>query len=134
VLSLVKIGPVVLEKKIFKWPYPIITFLWLSPLWRGLGPFMWTNLNFLHPRIICVKFNWIWPAGFGEDFFKILMYFYSFAIISPWRRVISFIWTTWIPTTEGWFMPSLVKISQVVLEKKIFKWRLHISEKFLSGT
>jgi hypothetical protein len=37
-LSLVKIGPVVLEKKIFKWPSPIFTFLWLSPLRRGPGP------------------------------------------------------------------------------------------------
>jgi hypothetical protein len=36
--SLVKIGPVVLEKKIFKWPHPIFIFLWLSPLWRGPGP------------------------------------------------------------------------------------------------
>jgi hypothetical protein len=36
--SLVKIGPVVLEKKIFKWPHPILTFLWLSPLWRGPSP------------------------------------------------------------------------------------------------
>jgi hypothetical protein len=29
---------VVLEKKIFKWPHPIFTFLWLSPHWRGPGP------------------------------------------------------------------------------------------------
>ena len=36
--SLFKIGPVVLEKKIFEWPHPIFTFLWLSPLWRGPGP------------------------------------------------------------------------------------------------
>jgi hypothetical protein len=36
--SLVKIGPVVQEKKIFKWPHPIFTFLWLSPPWRGCGP------------------------------------------------------------------------------------------------
>ena len=34
----IKIGPVVLKKKIFKWPHPIFTFLWLSPLWRGPGP------------------------------------------------------------------------------------------------
>ena len=33
-----KIGPVVLKKRIFKWPHPIFTFLWLSPLWRGPGP------------------------------------------------------------------------------------------------
>ena len=31
-------GPVVLEKKIFKWPHPIFAFLWLSPLWRKVGP------------------------------------------------------------------------------------------------
>jgi hypothetical protein len=36
--SLVKIGPVVLEKKIFKWHHPIITVLLLSPLWREPGP------------------------------------------------------------------------------------------------
>jgi hypothetical protein len=32
------IGPVVLEKRIFKWPHPIFSFLWLSPLWREPGP------------------------------------------------------------------------------------------------
>jgi hypothetical protein len=37
--SLIKIGPVVLEKKISKWPHPIFT-LWSSPLWRGLGPLL----------------------------------------------------------------------------------------------
>ena len=31
-------GPVVLEKKIFKWHHPIFAFSWLSPLWRGPGP------------------------------------------------------------------------------------------------
>jgi hypothetical protein len=33
-------------------------------------PFILTNLNFLYPRIICTKFDWIWAAGSGEeDFF-----------------------------------------------------------------
>jgi hypothetical protein len=32
-------GSVVLEKKIFKWPHPICTFLLLFPLWRGPGPY-----------------------------------------------------------------------------------------------
>jgi hypothetical protein len=30
-------GSVVLERKIFKWSYPIFAFLWLSPLWKRLG-------------------------------------------------------------------------------------------------
>ena len=31
-------GPVVLEKKIFKWPHPIFAFSWLYTLGRGHGP------------------------------------------------------------------------------------------------
>ena len=27
---------------------------------------------------------------------------------------------TWIPFTQGWFVPSLVEIGSVVMEKKIF--------------
>jgi hypothetical protein len=44
-------------------------------------------LNSLYPRIIWTKFDWIWPAGSGEeDFQKFSVYFYSFAIISPWLK------------------------------------------------
>jgi hypothetical protein len=57
----------------------------ISPLKRT-WPIVWSNSNFLHPRIICTKFDWIWPAGSGEDDFKnFSVYFHSFAIISPWR-------------------------------------------------
>jgi hypothetical protein len=44
--------------------------------------------------MICSKFHWNWPAG-SEDFFKKKnsVYFYSFSIIFPWRRGLSFIWT-----------------------------------------
>jgi hypothetical protein len=33
----------------------------------------------------------IGPAGSGEDFLKFPVHFYSFAIISPWGRAITFI-------------------------------------------
>jgi hypothetical protein len=90
--SLVKIGPVVLEKKIFKWPHFYI-FVIISPLKRT-WPFIWTNLNSLHSRIICTKFDWFWSSGSGEeDFSKFSVYFYSFAIISPLRGAITFLWT-----------------------------------------
>jgi hypothetical protein len=52
------------RKKIFEWPHPIFTFLWLSFFKKDLALY----LNFLHPRIICTKFDWIWPAGSGKDF------------------------------------------------------------------
>ena len=47
------------------------------------------------------------------------MYFRYF-VISPWKRAGPFIWKTWIPFTQGCFVPSLVEIGSVVLEKKIF--------------
>ena len=30
-------------------------------------PFIWTNLNPLHPRILCAKFGWNWPSDSGEE-------------------------------------------------------------------
>ena len=33
------------------------------------GPFIWTNLNPLHPRMLCAKFGWNWPSGSGEKDF-----------------------------------------------------------------
>ena len=103
-------GPVVLEKKIFKWPHPI--FVIISPLKRT-WPFIWTNLNSPYSRMISIKFDWNWPAGSGEDFKKISVYFYYFAIISPCRRVLPFIWTNLNPLPPrmicgkfGWNWPS----------------------------
>ena len=31
------------------------------------GPFIWTNLNPLHPGMLCAKFGWNWPIGSGEE-------------------------------------------------------------------
>ena len=43
----------------------ILHFLYYLPLEKG-GPFIWTNLNPLHPRMLCAKFGWNWPSGSGE--------------------------------------------------------------------
>ena len=48
--------------------------------------FIWTNLNPLHPRMLCAKFGWKWPSGSGdEDFLISSMFFRYFEIISPWK-------------------------------------------------
>ena len=31
------------------------------------GPFFWTNLNLLHPRMLSAKFGWNWPSGSAEE-------------------------------------------------------------------
>ena len=64
--SLVEIGPVVLEKKIFLIINVFCYFVIISP-WKRAGPFIWTNLNPLHPRMLCAKFGWNWPGGSGEE-------------------------------------------------------------------
>ena len=32
-------------------------FVIISP-WKSVGSFIWTNLNPLHPRMLCAKFGW----------------------------------------------------------------------------
>ena len=41
-------------------------FVIISP-WKRAGPFIWTNLNLLHQRVLCAKFGWNWSIGSGEE-------------------------------------------------------------------
>ena len=41
-------------------------FITISP-WRRVWPFIWTNMNPLHPGILCAMFGWNWPSGSGEE-------------------------------------------------------------------
>ena len=34
---------------------------------KKAGSFFWTNLNPLHPRMLCAKFGWNWLSGSGEE-------------------------------------------------------------------
>ena len=66
--------------------------------WERAGPFIWTNLNSLYPRMLCAKFGWNWPSGSGEEDFLVLsMYFRYFLIISPWKRAGPFTFTNLNP-------------------------------------
>jgi hypothetical protein len=91
--SQVKIGPMVLEKKIFKWPNPIFTFLWFSLLWRGPGPLFEKKIESPPPKDNLYKVWLNLACWFWRRFLIFLVYFYFFAIISPWRRAFVFIWT-----------------------------------------
>ena len=78
----------------------------------------------IHPRIISAKFDWNWPRASEEYFLKSSMYLHYFVIISPWKRAGPFIWTNLNPLafTQGCFVPSLVEIGPVVLDKQILKF------------
>ena len=45
-----------------------VFLLFLNDLpWKRAGPFIWRNLNLLHPRMLCAKFGWNWPSGSWEE-------------------------------------------------------------------
>ena len=51
------------------------------------------------------------------------MYLRYFVIISPWKKAGPFIWRN--PFTQGCFVPSLIEIDPVVLEKKMKMWKVY---------
>ena len=66
-LELAEISPVVLEEKIFLILSMYFRYFVIISPWDRVGPFIWTNLNPLHPRMLCAKFGWNWPSGSGEE-------------------------------------------------------------------
>ena len=90
-------------------------------IWSWAGAFIWTNLNSLHLRMLCVKFGWNCPSGSREeDFFLFFQCISAIWLLSPLGkgRGPSFE-QTWVPFTQTCFVLSLVKISPVVLVKKM---------------
>ena len=62
----VEIGIVVLEKIFKTSPMYFRCFVNFFP-WKRAWFFIWTNLNILHPMMLCANFGWNWPRGSGED-------------------------------------------------------------------
>ena len=55
-------------------------FIIISP-WKRAGPFIWINLNPLHPRMLCAKLSWNWLRGSGEEDFWISSMYFSYLVI-----------------------------------------------------
>ena len=106
--------------------YYVIT----SPCKRA-GSSIWTKLNSHQPRMLCDKFGWNGQVVLEKNIlFKILsMYICYLVIISNWKRARPFIWTNLNPlnpfTHYPCFVPSLVEIGPVVLEKKMKMWKVY---------
>ena len=89
------------------------------PLEKGRALHL-NKLESPYPRMLCAKFGWKWLSGFGEEYFWILsVYFHYFVIVCLGNSRGPFIW---IPFIQGCFVPSLVEIGSVVLERKIFNF------------
>ena len=137
--SLVEIGTVALEKKIFKVVNVFLVLVnYLSLLYprkRSFGGYIvilmfkvvWTNMNPLHSRMLCVKFGWNWHSGSGEEDSKFHQCIFTISLLSPLGKGYDPSYEqNWIPFTQVCFAPSLVEIGYEVLENKIFKFLLCI--------
>ena len=72
-------------------------FVIISP-WKRTGPFIWTNLGPLYPRMLCDKFAWIGPVVLEKIFFEIRQCIFAISVvISPWKKAGPFIWTNLNP-------------------------------------
>ena len=85
------------------------------------------KMNSLHQKMLCAKFGWNWPSDSGEEDFQISsMYFCYFVIIPLGRgRGLPFE-QTWIPFTNGYFVPGFIEIGSITLKKRILKFSQYI--------
>ena len=75
---------------------------------KGAGPFIWTKLNLLHPKMLFANFGWNWPSGSGENIFKLCQCIFAISsIISPWKRTWLFIWMNLKSFIQVCFVQSL---------------------------
>ena len=97
-------------------------FSLLSPLGKGHGPsFEQTWLPITQGCFVPSLIE-IGPVVLSRDFFKVGQFIFAISLLFPLGngRAPSFK-QTWIPITQGCFVPSLVESGPVVLKKKIFK-------------
>ena len=102
-------------------------FVIISP-WKRPGPFIWINLNRLHPRMFCANLVEIGPVHvvLEKMIFVFCQYIFTLSLLSPLGKGCgtSFV-QIWIPFTKKCFVSSLVEIGPVVLEKKKKMWKVY---------
>ena len=54
--------------------------------WKGAGPFIWTNLNPLHPMMLCAKFGWFWIRRF-LNFVNVFSLFHKYLPLEKGRAL-----------------------------------------------
>ena len=105
---------IILQKKFYQFRQCISLFCYYFPLKMNVDPvFEQTWIYFTHGCFMqrVVEIGWMVLQ-------KLTIHFYYFPIISFWVRTLSLIWTNLNPLHPRMFVPSLLEIGPVVLEKK----------------
>ena len=85
-LDAIKIGSVFLEKRIFFILSMHFRYFVIISSWKRVGPFIWTNLNSLHPRILCTTLGWNWPMVLEKKIFYFVNVFSLFRNYLPLEK------------------------------------------------
>ena len=56
----------------------VFSLFWYNSSWKRAGLFIWTNLNFIHPRMLWAKFGWNLPCDSFKNFVKVYSLFCSY--------------------------------------------------------
>ena len=86
-------------------------------------PFIWINMNPLHPRMLCTMFGWNCPSGSGERILNIFNIILKFCFHLPLdRSVVVHLNKFESPPSKDVLYHLCLKLASMVLEKKIFKY------------
>ena len=96
----------------------------ISP-WKMAGPFIWKNLNPFTQGCCLPLLVDVNPVVLKKkNLFRQCVC--TISLLSPfWKGRNSSTEQTWIPFTQGRFVPSVVEIGPVVLEKKMQMWTFY---------
>jgi hypothetical protein len=117
---LIEIGLLVLEKIFFNLNTCKYGFPYCGPS-RPSGTMMWTILNYIISESFHINMIYSGSVVLEKMIFK--WPHPIFAVISSLKRTWPFIWIIRIPFTQGWFIPSLIEIGLLVLEKIFFQYK-----------
>ena len=116
--SFAEIGPVILEKKIFKVRQYIFAISLLSPLGKGWGPSFELTWNPFTKAGYVPSLVEIGPVILeNKIFLSSSMFFLLFCYYLPLEMGVAIIWTNLNTITQGCFVSSLIEIGPVVLKK-----------------
>ena len=113
--KLVEIGPVILEKKIFKCLWIISAISPIYPLGKESGPSLKQLESLSSKDTVCSLVD-IGRVVLGK---KMLVIYFGFYIPLE-KGVVLHLIKTWISITQGCFVPIWVETHPVVSEKKFF--------------
>ena len=103
--------------------------------WKMAWSLILTNV--LYPRMLCVKFDWNWLIGSGQESFEILLMYFVF--ISPWRKAWLFICTHLNSPSPNdalcqvWFNRPCVKMWKFSYRQAEDRWSEILTLVFSSG-